>query len=192
LWTAAESGWIPPGVWDDLVIPERTVPPTFLAIESARDGSRFVGVLAGETPDGIVEVSTGFVTFTESDMWKRVAEVLPPGAHLAVPGSLESHTPASLAARVVPGGVGQGELLAWTGLVRSAILAGEVRHLGELALSEHVQRAVPYTTRAGMGLSSDASPGPIELARCVVWAVGLARRPRRTVRPAIGGARRRA
>ncbi len=188
LWTAAESAWIPPGLWDELQVDDLEVRPTVLAVESSRDGTRFVGVLAGETPDGIVEVDTAFVVFSETEMWARVRELAVPGVLLAQGGSLTIHLPPELApprSREV----GHAEILEWTGLVRGLILERRLRHRGEVAMSEHVNRAVPYTTRSGMGISVDHSPGPVELTRALIWAVALASRPRRTIRPAIGGAR---
>jgi hypothetical protein len=69
---------------------------------------------------------------------------------------------------------------------------GQLRHHGETILDEHVNRAVGYYQRGGaMGLSSEKSPGPIELARCLVWGTALASKAKYSTRPAIGGARRR-
>ena len=45
---------------------------------------------------------------------------------------------------------------------------------GTEALAEHVNRAVMVKTNDGAPLSSQKSPGPIELARAMVWAAGSA------------------
>jgi hypothetical protein len=52
-------------------------------------------------------------------------------------------------------------------------------------LAEHVGRAVAVKTPGTIALSSNKSPGPIELARCLVWAAGIANRPVSTVRPML-------
>lgn len=188
LWTSADGAWIPPGSWDPLTA-EITAPPTVLAVEVSRDGSRFVGVLAGPADDDVVEIDTAFVVFSEREMWDRVVELAPRGGTVAIPGSLEIHRPPSLADRSTI--VGHGEILKWTGLVRAMIVDGRLRHSGDLALAEHVTRAVGYQTQVASGISSDRSPGPIELCRCLIWAAALASRPTRKAAPAIGGTRRR-
>jgi len=53
------------------------------------------------------------------------------------------------------------------------IIEGKLRHTGETMLAEHVGRAVAGRTQATISLSSQRSPGPIELARCLVAAAGL-------------------
>jgi hypothetical protein len=47
-------------------------------------------------------------------------------------------------------------------------------HTGEMMLAEHVQRAVAVRQQSSIALSSQRSPGPIELARCMVAAAALA------------------
>ena len=58
-------------------------------------------------------------------------------------------------------------------VVRQAILEGRVKHTGEQLLAEHVGRAVAARTQGTIALASNRSAGPIELARCLVWAVGI-------------------
>jgi len=71
-------------------------------------------------------------------------------------------------------------------MVRQLINEGRVNHTGETMLAEHVGRAVAVKTPGSIALSSTKSAGPIELARCLVWAVGLSARPRPMVnRPVI-------
>ena len=60
-----------------------------------------------------------------------------------------------------------------------------LRHTGEQMLAEHVQRAVAVRSQGSMALSSQRSPGPIELARCMVWAAALAARPVAAGKPMI-------
>jgi hypothetical protein len=58
-------------------------------------------------------------------------------------------------------------------------------HTGENMLAEHVQRAVAVRSQNSIALSSQRSPGPIELARCLVWSAALASRPTATGKPMI-------
>ena len=81
--------------------------------------------------------------------------------------------------------VGYGELLKYTPIVRALILEGRLRHDGSNALAEHVGRAVAVKTQNSTVLSSQKSPGPIELARCMVWAAAIAARPTQKVKPAF-------
>jgi hypothetical protein len=70
------------------------------------------------------------------------------------------------------------------------ILERTVRHAGQISLSEHVGRAVAGRSQNSVTLSSMKSPGPIELARCMVWALGLAAKPSHAIRkPAFGVSR---
>ena len=115
--------------------------------------------------------------------------MLPAGAQLAVTPSLDIHAPPEYEKRKTV--VGHGEIVRWTGIVRGMIREGKVAHYGQTILSEHVARAVAYQSKAGMGLWSEKSPGPIELARCLVWTVALCSKAKHAGKPAIGGTRRR-
>jgi hypothetical protein len=61
----------------------------------------------------------------------------------------------------------------YTAAVRQMILEQRLLHTGETMLAEHVGRAVAGRTNGTISLSSQRSPGPIELARCLVAACGL-------------------
>jgi hypothetical protein len=73
--------------------------------------------------------------------------------------------------------VGYRELGMWTGLVRALIAERRVAHRGDQLLTEHFARAVAVRTEHGQGLSTARSPGPIEAARCGVWATALVTAP---------------
>ena len=77
----------------------------------------------------------------------------------------------------------------WTQLVKNLILEGRVRHRDEQMLNEHMARAVAKRNQQNYALSSKSSPGPIELARCAVFASALASRPRVVGKAAIGSSR---
>jgi hypothetical protein len=186
LWVSADAGWIEPGVWDRLIWDGAIPPATVLAVDSAQDGSRHVGVLASEV-NGIAILDVAFIALSESEMWAQIAQVLPPGATLAVTPGLDIHTPKELEPRRVT--VGYGELVKWTALVRSMILDGRVQHTGAQQLAEHMGRAVAVKTQGGLALSSQKSAGPIELARCSVWAAALATKSKWKSRPAMASSR---
>ena len=190
LWIASDASWLDPGDWTACQTDDPPPPWTVLVVEQSIDGSRFVGLLAGQDADGRTHAAVGFVEGRETDAWQRVRELLPPGGTLALTPSLDIHAPPEYADRKTI--VGHGEILKWTSLVRSMIRDDRVRHAGETILSEHVARAVGYYQKGGaMGLSSEKSPGPIEFARCLVWAVALSSRARFSSKPAIGGSNRR-
>ena len=189
LWVASDQSWLEPGEWEKLTVVGNPPPWTVLAVDSSHDGSRFVGLLGGADPEGKVHVSTAFVTNSETEAWQKVREILPAGAQLAVTPSLDIHAPPEYEKRKTT--VGHGEIVRWTGIVRGMIREGLVAHYGQTILSEHVGRAVGYQSKAGMGLSSEKSPGPIELARCLVWTVALCSKAKHAGRPAIGGVRKR-
>jgi len=63
---------------------------------------------------------------------------------------------------------------------------GKVVHSGETTLAEHVARAVLAKSNGQIVLSSQKSPGPIELARCLIWTVALASAPPNRPKPAMG------
>ena len=59
------------------------------------------------------------------------------------------------------------------GPTRAAIIAGDIRHDDNQALTEQVLMASAFQSRDGHSqLSQRASEGPIYLARAMVWAAG--------------------
>ena len=77
------------------------------------------------------------------------------------------------------------EQYTYTPIVRSLILEGRLKHLGQANLAEHVNRGVLGRNQNSIALVTQKSPGPIELARCMVWAAGIAARPQPAVRRAM-------
>lgn len=187
LWVASDQSWLDPGTWEKLVYPDQLPPATVLAVEHSLDESRYVGLTAHPHGEKVI-LQTAFIVRTEQELWREVPKHLPSGAQLALPPSLDIHAPPELGTRKTT--VGYGELVRWTGLVRSMIYEGRILHTGENTLAEHMARAVASRTQAGVVLSSQKSPGPIELARCAVWAAALASKAKWSTRPAIGRARR--
>jgi phage terminase large subunit-like protein len=188
MWVSTDSSWLEPGTWDALSTTVSQPVTTVLAFDSSQDESRYCGVIAGLLPDGRCMVSTAFQTNTETEAWQEVRRLLPAGSTLAVTPSLEIHTPPELRRQMMI--VGYAELCKWTGMVRSMIVEGRICHRGDPALADHIARAVAVKTQNGVTLSSQKSPGPIELARCAVWASALATKAKWSARPAMGAGRR--
>ena len=75
----------------------------------------------------------------------------------------------------------------YTSIVRNMILERRLVHSGQMSLAEQVNRAVAGRTGATITLSSQKSPGPIEMARCMVAAAGFASAPVASVRKPMMG-----
>ena len=65
------------------------------------------------------------------------------------------------------------------------IADGRLVHTGEAMLAEHVNRAVIVRTQGSVAVSSQKSPGPIELCRTMIWAAALSARPKTSGKPAL-------
>ena len=142
-----------------------------MGIGTAFDGERVI-------------VKTAFVVESAAQMWEQVVKIMSdPSVHLACTPSLEIHCPPDLRRRMTI--VGYAELLKWTASAKAMIVEDRVRHTGDLALSEHFARAVAVKSGGAVVLSSQKSPGPIELARCAVWGMMLASKPVNRAKPAM-------
>jgi len=192
LWVATEAGWLPQGAWDEcygsptMATQDRPgSTPGWLVGEVSQDGSRYVALSVTPDDENGAHVSVAFVVDDEPAFWRETDDLMRtfPALRLAVTPSLDVHLPERWRARTTV--VGFKEIATWTALVRSAILDGRVHHDGSVALSEHVSRAVAVKTQGGLAISSHKSPGPVELARCLVWGVALATTPTTRRRPMI-------
>jgi hypothetical protein len=183
MWVSAAGSWLPPTLWAELENPAPVPAGGVLAIDSSLDDARYVGVRAVTEGDKVQTV-VEFIAETEREMWEHVERVMQDHrVTLAVTPSLEIHLPQIANRRFTV--VGYNELLRYTGLVRSMILEHRVWHRGETTLAEHVNRAVLTKTVQGAVISSQKSAGPIELARCLVWAVALESKPRHATKPLL-------
>jgi len=183
VWVSAAQSWLPFGMWAERLAIEPMPEGGIIAIDSSLDGSTYCGVRAANGTFGPI-CTVEFVVQTEAEAWAEVTRVMQnPLVTLAVTPSLEIHTPPDLRRRMQI--VGYGELLKFTSLVRNMIVENRLTHTGEISLSEQINRAVMGKQADGMALSSKKSPGPIELARCLVWASALASKPKQTAKPAF-------
>ena len=183
-WTATQNGWLEPGVFEALKSNDPIPPGGILAIEVDQDGALYVGVRAIQV--GLkTAVTVAFVAGTLAEMWRLVETEIAAGPtlRLAITPGLEIHLPPNMERRKTI--VGYRELLKWTSPVKNMILENRIYHHGENQLIEHVERAVLIKHQGSVALSSTRSPGPITLARCMVWAAALASKPQLVGKPLV-------
>ena len=182
-WSASRGAWLDAGQWDKCKTVHDIPEGGILAVDSSVDEARYCGTRA-VAANGQVFVTVEFVVDTEQEMWAQIDRVMKhPSVILLVTPTLEIHVPPHLQRRYQL--TGYAELLRYTALVRSMILEDKVRHTGNQTLAEHVNRAVGVRTAQGFVLSSQKSPGPIEAARCMVWAVSAVSRPQNKSKPML-------
>ena len=187
-WVSTENGFLAPGVWDSCAGDGALPAGGFLAVDSSLDGARYVAIRASADESGIVHVQVEFVVDTLAEMVAGITRTMDadPKLTLAITPSLDTQVRGFEKRRQT---VGYGELLKFTGLVRSLITDGRLIHRGEEMLNDHMNRAVAVVQAHSLVLSSKRSPGSIELARCCIWAAALASQPRTRVRAAVAFAR---
>ena len=181
MWVSARGAWLQSGVWDkqktDMAMPAGGV----LAVDTDLTDGRYVGIRS-TVHESKAHVSVEFMVDTEDDMWLQIEQVMADTAvTMVITPALHLHLPKTLERRTSV--IGYGELLKYSGLIQKMIVEGKVRHRGELSLAEHVNRAVLTKTGGGVVLSSQKSPGPIELCRCMVWAIAESSRPKTVGKP---------
>jgi phage terminase large subunit-like protein len=182
MWVSARGAWLQPGVWDKQKTDVAMPPGGVLAVDTDLTDGRYVGVRS-TVFESKAHVCVEFMVDTEDDMWAEIERVMADTTvNLVITPALHLHLPKSLERRSAV--IGYGELVKYSGLIQKMIVEGKVRHRGELSLAEHVNRAV--LTKVGGGnvvLSSQKSPGPIELCRCMVWAIAESSRPKTMGKP---------
>jgi phage terminase large subunit-like protein len=188
LWVANDNPWLRTGTWEQLSVDDELPAPQVIALEASAEDSRFSAVAAGRLPDGRTMVWVAFMVGNDADAWQKIRDLAAPNTVIAVPGSLEIRIPPDLRRRSTI--VGYAEINRWTKGVTFDIYNAKVVHRGDVALSDHVARAVAVVHNGDPALSSKRSTGSIALARCMVWAVTLARRPVATGRPTVATSRR--
>jgi hypothetical protein len=182
VWVASDQGWLQPGTWPALEYSDPLPNGGVLAIENSVDESRYFGLRAVPLPDGRTCLTVAFVCNTYAEMLQAAKPYLQnPQITFAVTPSIDLHWPIEYERRKQV--VGYGEMVKWTDPVRQLIRQGMVLHDGSTMLAEHIQRAVAVRSQNSIALSSQRSPGPIELARCAVWATALASKPKSSGKP---------
>jgi len=157
-----------------------------LAVDSSVDDSKYVGIRCGLTEDKRIIATVEFVADSSRQMWEQIEKAMTanPKLRLGITPSLDIHTPEKYTPRKFVWGYA--ELLKYTGIVRAMIFEGTLVHTGEAMLSEHVSRAVLTRAQNSVVLSSQKSPGHIEMARCLVAAAAHVSKPANTARPSMG------
>lgn len=182
-WSASRGAWLDNGVWDKCLTREPFPDGGVLAVDSSIDEARYIGVRS-VTVGQQVFTRVEFVVDNESEMWENVTRIMKhPSVLLLVTPTLEIHVPTALHRRYQL--TGYAELLRYTSLVRKMIVEGKVLHDGNQTMSEHCARAVLVKTAQGAVISSQKSPGPIEAARCMIWAVSAVSRPQNKSKPML-------
>lgn len=185
LWVQSDTGWIQPGVWANNAVADKPAPGGVLAVEVSLDDGRYCAVRVNKSEPGTVIATVEFVVDTMAEAWRRIeAAAVDTKLVIAVTPTLDLHCPLALQRRRVIWGYQ--EVTRYTAAVRQMIIEGKLQHTGETMLAEHVGRAVAGRTHGTISLSSQRSPGPIELARCLVAACGLVIHGKQTLgRPAF-------
>ena len=184
LWVASDKSWIQPGIWTELEYADPIPAGGVVAIESSLTDERYFGVRSVVLPDRRTIVTVAFVADTYDQMLNEVNQIAKNlTVKFAISPSIDIHWPTALERRRIV--VGYAEILKFTPRIRSMIHEKLLWHTGETMLAEHVQRAVAVRSQNSIALSSQRSPGPIELARCLVWSAALASRPTTTGKPMI-------
>jgi hypothetical protein len=184
LWTASANGWLQPGVWENLKTDLPMPAGGVLAIEQSQDECRFVGVRAAINAHGHIQVCQQFVKDTLAECWAAVEEICKDTTtRLLITPAFEMTMPQKFAYRSSM--VGNRELMRWTVVARQAIIEGRVRHDGSSLLTQHCARAVAVKNQGALTLSSLRSPGPIEFARCLVFAIAMVNKPVALGKPMI-------
>jgi hypothetical protein len=173
-----------PGQWDACLSEIEGPEGGWIAVDSSLDGSRYVAVRAAVDDVGVAHVNVEFVVGSLAEMQQALLDACRhPSTMVAVTPTLENHVPLSLERRKKV--VGYGELMKYTSLVKGMINDSRLVHMGQSNLAEHMNRAVAIYQQNALALSSKRSPGPIELARCTIWAAALASRPKQAGKPML-------
>jgi hypothetical protein len=184
LWVASDKSWIAPGLWPELEYTDPMPDGGTIAIETSLTDDRYFATRAVVLDDRRTVVTVEFVCDTYDEMLQHVERLAKNTTiKFAISPSIDIHWPLALERRRAI--VGYGEILKFTPRIKSMIHEKLLWHTGENMLAEHVQRAVAVRSQNSIALSSQRSPGPIELARCLVWCAALASRPTATGKPMI-------
>ncbi|MGA0397101.1 MAG: terminase TerL endonuclease subunit [Ilumatobacteraceae bacterium] len=185
LMVTAASSWLQPGLWNELETDSEMPSGGVIAVDTDVTDNRYVGVRAAVDGDRRVHVTLAFSVNSMQQMWAELDKLTgDPTLQVALTPGLHALAPPALERRLLQ--FGQREIITYTTLVRNLIVEGRVTHTGQMQLNEQVNRAVASRNSAGVALSTAKSPGPIEMARCMVAAIGFAAKPANSRKPMIG------
>jgi hypothetical protein len=187
-WVTASGAWLAPNVWASCEVEPVEMQGGILAVDSAVDESKYVGIRS-INDGGRIVATVAFVADSMGELWENVNRLLEndPKLKLGITPTLDLHTPERWAKRKFTWGYA--ELLKYTGLVKNMINEGLLFHTGEQMFSEHVNRAVLVRAEGGIVVSSQRSAGNIEMARCLIASAAFVSRPAQTGKATMGFAR---
>jgi len=179
-WAFAVDGWMSGSAWKGcsvvrLARPRRKDAPV-VAIGTERDGTPWAVAAWRWTVRGRERVAVESMTASNLDrLWEKVNGLGP--VQVLTPDTLAAHYPGDpRRLQIASAATIRKYLPAVERAIRDRVLAYRA---GDEVLTTHVLSAVAVTSRSdsSLSLSDAASPGPITLARCLVWAVGEVLRP---------------
>jgi len=172
LWIATDRSWLPQGLWSQLVTSEPLPSGGVVAVEVDFNDSHYYATRSVLLPDGRIGVTVAFTCDTQTQLWDHIAKLAKdPSIQFALTPTIDLQCPPSIERRRVV--VGYAEILKWTPAVQGLIRERQIVHTGEMALAEHVVRAVSVRTQGSIAVSSQRSPGPIELCRTMIFSTAI-------------------
>jgi hypothetical protein len=172
LWIATDRSWLPQGLWSQLVTSEPLPAGGVVAVEVDFNDSHYYATRSVLLPDGRIGVTVAFTCDTQTQLWDHIAKLAKdPSIQFALTPTIDLQCPPSIERRRVV--VGYAEILKWTPAIQGLIRERQIVHTGEMALAEHVVRAVSVRTQGSIAVSSQRSPGPIELCRTMIFSTAI-------------------
>ena len=172
LWIATDRSWLPQGLWSQLVTSEPLPSGGVVAVEVDFNDSHYYATRSVLLPDGRIGVTVAFTCDTQTQLWDHIAKLAKDQSiQFALTPTIDLQCPPSIERRRVV--VGYAEILKWTPAVQGLIRERQIVHTGEMALAEHVVRAVSVRTQGSIAVSSQRSPGPIELCRTMIFSSAI-------------------
>jgi hypothetical protein len=183
IWVASSTAWLEPGLFASCVTTDPIPNGGTLSVETSLDGTRYVAVRAVQDGNRSL-VTVAFDVDSLAAAWERIAVLMrDPMLQLTITPPFEISCPREYDSRRAI--VGYRELGRWTQGVRALIVEGRVAHTGEISLVEQTERAVLVRHQQTVALSSARSPGAIEMARAMVFAVAMVSRPANNAKPIV-------
>jgi len=187
-WVLAARSWVGPAQWKNAARPGLTMPASPAGTVAVNDQDGRLGacgyVLAAL--DGDTVYVTGRAFPSRRAMWDGLTRLTGErrGMLLLYPPSFERHV--ARLTGVQRAKVGTAEQRSGYGPTLAAVCDGRLAHDDGDELTRQVLTATPVTIPdSGTALNTRRSPGPIFLARAMVWAVGHELRPDRRTKPLI-------
>ena len=126
-----------------------------VAVEVDFNDSHYYATRSVLLSDGKIGVTVAFTCDTQTQLWEHVRAIAKdPSVKFAFTPTVDLQCPPYLQARRVI--VGYAEILKWTPAVQGLIREKQIVHTGEMALAEHVVRAVSVRTQGSIAVQLTA------------------------------------